>query len=145
MTEQPQATERALANVVPNKYRGKAVYHLVYAELIAAAQYQGVTTYQDLAGIMGLPLRGNLMGFETGYILGEISEDEGRAGRPMLSAVAVDVNGRAGPGFFKLARQLNRLSADGDETAFWESERKAVYATWKRALRTSHRTAKDAP
>lgn len=39
-------------------YQGTIVYHLVYAELATAARYRGVTTYQTVAQIMGLPLRG---------------------------------------------------------------------------------------
>ena len=56
-------------------YRGTTVYHLVYAELAAAARDRGVTTYQAVAQIMGLPLQGNHMGREVGQI-GEIGEDE---------------------------------------------------------------------
>ncbi len=85
--------------VVGTKYRGERVYQRVFAELVRAAEYQGVTTYQDIAVIMGLPLTGNHMQRETGQILGEISEDEVEADRPMLSAVAVGKNGRPGRGF----------------------------------------------
>lgn len=95
-------------SVVRNKYRGTTKYFHVLAELVRAAQYRGRTTYQDIALLMGLPQKGSYMGKEVGQILGEISEDEVRAGRPMLSAVAVGVNGKAGPGFFGLARELAR-------------------------------------
>ena len=74
---------------VPDKYRGSKEYLLVYCELIKAARYKGTTTYQAIAEIMGLPLRGSHMGREVGKILGEISEDELNQGRPMLSAIAV--------------------------------------------------------
>ena len=37
------------------KYRGTTLYFHVLAELVRAAQYRGVTTYQDIAVIMGLP------------------------------------------------------------------------------------------
>jgi hypothetical protein len=119
---------------VKDKYRGTTTYFHVMAELVRAAQYRGLTTYQDVAVIMGLPVRGSHMGSETGQILGEISEDEVAAGRPMLSAVAVSVEGKAGPGFFALARQLGRLTGDESDGAFWEMERQAVYAAWKRPL-----------
>lgn len=52
------------------------------------------------------------MGREVGYILGEISEDEHVAGRPMLSALALSKAGKAGPGFFGLARALGALNSD---------------------------------
>ncbi len=128
---------------VPNKYRGTTNYIRVLAELVRAAEYQGVTTYQDIAVIMGLPLQGAFMGKETGHILGEISEDEVKAGRPMLSAVAVSVvTGKAGPGFFALAKELGRFNGDSaEEQNFWRQELQAVYETWKRPL---HKPSKEA-
>ena len=121
--------------LVTDKYRGKTVYYHVHGELVRAAQYRGVTTYQDLAVIMALPLVGSHMGAQTGQILGEIVEDEIKAGRPMLSAVPVGVNGKPGPGFFNLARQVGRLAEAEDEHKFWLSERERVYEAWKRPLR----------
>jgi hypothetical protein len=116
--------------VVTNRYRGTTDYIRVLAELVHAAEYRGTTTYQDLAVIMGLPLQGSHMGKETGHVLGEISEDEVKAGRPMLSAVAVSVNGKAGPGFFALAKDLGRFNGDfADEESFWRKELQAVYET----------------
>jgi hypothetical protein len=119
---------------VADKYRGTTKYFHVLAELVRAAQYRGVTTYQDIAVIMGLPLSGSHMGKEVGWILGEIAEDEVAAGRSMLSAVAVGVNGKPGPGFFALARELGRLQRSGDEAAFWRAELDASYIAWKRPL-----------
>jgi hypothetical protein len=120
--------------IVKDKYRGTTKYFHVLAELVRAAQYRGLTTYQDIAVIIGLPPKGAYMGAETGHILGEISENEVQAGRPMLSAVAVGISGRPGPGFYTLARDLGRLAAGEDELAFWERERQAVYEAWKRPL-----------
>ena len=117
-----------------NKYLATPVYFHVMAELVRAAQYRGITTYQDVAVIMGLPVTGSHMGKETGQILGEISEEEASANRPMLSAIAVDVNGKVGPGFFKLAQDLGKLKAGEDKTRFWEKEREAVYKAWRRPL-----------
>lgn len=116
------------------KYRGSVAYHLVYSELIRAAQYGGLTTYQAIAQIMGLPLQGSHMGRQVGIMLGEITEDELAQGRPMLSAVAVGVNGVPGPGFAGLARELGKLDSEekADEMAFWEAECAAVYETWAR-------------
>jgi hypothetical protein len=120
--------------VVKDKYRGTTKYFHVLAELVRAAQYRGLTTYQDIVVIMGLPQSGSHMGKEVGWVLGEISEDEVNAGRPMFSSVAVGVNGKAGPGFFGLARDLGRLPANGDESEFWENERSATYDAWRRPL-----------
>jgi hypothetical protein len=119
--------------IVPNRYRGKKEYSLVYAEMITAAKYRGTVTYQEIAKIMSLPLQGSHMGKEIGWILGEISEDEVTNGRPMLSAIAVNVKFEPGPGFFTLARDLNKLQ-DEDEDAFWNKERQLVYEKWKVVL-----------
>lgn len=119
---------------VKDKYRGTTVYFHVLAELVRAAQYRGSTTYQDIAIIMGLSATGSYMGSETGHILGEISEDEVAAGRPMLSSAAVGVNGKPGPGFFVLARELGLLKAGEDETVFWHKQRDAAYKAWKRLI-----------
>jgi len=116
------------------KYRGTPKYIHVLAELVRAAQYSGTTTYQDIAVIMGLPMRGNLMGRELGIILGEIAEDEVNAGRPMLSAVAVGVNGKPGQGFFGLARELGKITDKADEMAFWRQELEEAYDAWRRPL-----------
>ena len=123
-------------NTVKDRYRGTRKYIYVLSELVRAAQYRGVTTYQDIAVIMGLPQKGSYMGAEIGHILGEISEDEVSAGRPMLSAVAVNVKGEAGRGFYELARELRRPGSDGNETEFWSLEKEAVYETWRRLLPT---------
>lgn len=65
---------------------------------------------------------------------GEISEDEDKAGRPMLTVILVRVtDSEPGPGFYKLAKMLGRKFADTPEgqRRFWESERCAVYVAWK--------------
>ena len=115
-------------------YRGTTVYVHVLAELVRAAQYRGLTTYQDIAVIMGLPLSGSNMGRQIGQILGEIVEDEVSAARPMLSAICVSVNGRPGAGFYNFARDIGRMEETQSEDEFWHQEREAVYAAWKRPL-----------
>ena len=87
---------------------------------------------------MDLPQSGNYMAREIGQILGEISEDEVRAGRPMLSSVAVNVNGKPGSGFFVLARDLGRLDQNQDESAFWKEELRAACSAWRRPLPPSN-------
>ena len=119
-----------------DKYRGTKEYALIYAELIRAARYRGTVTYQELADLVGLPLRGSHMGSELGGYLGAISEGEAQAGRPMLSAITVTVDGKPGGGFFGLAQQMGRLTSEhpADREEFWESEKKAVYRTWQRSF-----------
>ncbi|MDY7094135.1 MAG: hypothetical protein SX243_14290 [Acidobacteriota bacterium] len=129
---------------VNDKYRGTIEYHLAFSKLITAARCRGTVTYQELAMVLGLPLVGAYMGAETGHLLGEISEDEVLAGRPMLSAVAVNVQGHPGPGFFALAKQLGKLSEDGDESAFWREELKSAHRTWAERLDRYAHPGRDA-
>lgn len=123
--------------IVADKYRGTTTYHLIYKELITAARYRGTITYQEIAKIMGLPLEGNHMGREVGYILGEISEDEVCQDRPILSAVAIGTSGHPGEGFYGLAKDLGKISEDSpaQRNNFWKNEKKTVYKTWKLKLK----------
>jgi len=51
------------------------------------------------------------------------------------------VKGKAGPGFFALAKELGRLGGDAaNEEVFWRQEVEAVYETWKRPL---HKPSND--
>src|SRR5262249_6960595 len=97
---------------MPGEHRGTKQCALIYAELIAAARHRGTVTYQELAELVGLPIVGAHMGSEIGAYLGVISEDEVRQGRPMLSAIAVNVEGKPGGGFYGLAKELDKLTSD---------------------------------
>ena len=71
-------------SVVTDKYRGTTKYFHAFAELVRAAQDRRP---DDLPGhrlLMDLLQSGSHMGKEVGRLLGEISEDEVRAGRRML-------------------------------------------------------------
>ena len=120
--------------IVADRYRGKKEYLIAISELINAARYGGTTTYQEIARIAGLPLRGSHMGKEVGHLLGEIAEDEINRGRPMLSAVVVGVNGKPGEGIFSLAKDFGKLAEETEEAKqkFFEEEQKACYDTWRR-------------
>jgi hypothetical protein len=63
-------------------------------------------------------------------LLGQIAENEHRAGRPLLSVVVVHKDGdqMPGPGFFELAAALGRASKD--RLALWMNELNAVYEFW---------------
>ena len=76
------------------------------------------------------------MSREIGLVLGEIVEDEVKAGRPMLSAVAVGVSGKPGPGFYALAKDYGKFAGQPhEEESFWHQERDAAYEVWRRPLR----------
>jgi hypothetical protein len=121
---------------MPSTHRGTKEYSLIYAELIATARHRGTVRYQELAALVGLPSRGAFMGAELGEYLGAISEDEVKQGRPMLSAIAVNVEGKPGKGFFGLAMTLGKLASNRteDQESFWETEKKEVYKTWQRSF-----------
>ena len=116
---------------IGSQYRGTREFLLVYCALIRAARARTLLHYKDVATLIRVPQAGHHMARQVGQVLGEISEDEHRLNRPMLSVVAVNEAGYPGDGFFKLARRLGRLPHDGaDEQAFLETERKRVYDTW---------------
>lgn len=56
---------------VKDKYRGTRTYFHVMSELVRAGQYRGLTTYQDIAVMMGLPLRGSHMGPKSAMFSGK--------------------------------------------------------------------------
>lgn len=116
-----------------NKHYNTKDYFLVYGALIQAARCRGVLTYKDIAKIMGLPLSGNHMGRETGWMIGVISQNEVENGRPMLSAIVVsNVTYKPQPGFYDWARDLGRFTGRTveEQLVFWEAEKQAVYDTW---------------
>jgi hypothetical protein len=75
------------------------------------------------------------MASEIGRVCREISEDEVNAGRPMLGALVVSTKGMPAKEFFRCAKDLGRFPVHLDEKEFWEKERDAVYATWRRPNR----------
>jgi hypothetical protein len=73
--------------VVKDKYRGTTTYFHVLAELVRAAQYKGITTYQDIAVIMGLPPTGTLGNSSAEQLtkLGSVRYRNDSACRPWLT------------------------------------------------------------
>jgi outer membrane protein assembly factor BamD len=88
--------------------------------------------YQEVALLIGIHQPGHHMAKEVGQVFGEISEDEHRGGRPMLSAIAIALRGYPGPGFFTLATQLGKYSVERgqDKLGFWRSGRDQVFRAW---------------
>jgi len=121
----------AASGVVDDVYRGTPTYVQVLCTLVETARSEGTAAAADIAPVMGVWHGGQAMGTKVGQALNEISEDEVRLGRPMLSAVVVGRSGRPGAGFFALARTLGRLSVAGDEKEFWQAELSDVYRVWR--------------
>lgn len=62
------------------------------------------------------------------HILGEVSTDEARAGRGMLSALVVSAgDNMPGSGFFELAKKLGRK---GDDLTVWMNELNKLAGVW---------------
>jgi len=55
----------------------------------------------------------------------------------MLSAIAVDIYGKPGRGFFNWAKELGVMHADEDEDAFLLKEQTRIYQEWKISYRIS--------
>lgn len=120
--------------VVADKYRGKKEYFLAYSALVAAAHSRSLLTYAGIAHLTGLPTRGQDMANKVGHLVGEISEDEHNAGRPLLSALVVyKGDGTPSFGFYKLARKLGMLagSSKSAEKAFTNKEQTNLFEFWK--------------
>lgn len=64
------------------------------------------------------------------HLLGEISSEEDRAGRGMLTAIVVHKSGdmQPGPGFFELAKSLGKNVKD--PLACWVAEFNKVHDYW---------------
>ncbi|MHB8645627.1 MAG: hypothetical protein ACYDAR_07550 [Thermomicrobiales bacterium] len=116
------------------KYVPTKEFLRVYAMLIEAASQQKTLGYGDVARRMGIPTPGQQIIRPTSQICYEISLREHRYGRPMLSAIVVNVKtGIPGEGFYKLARDFGLLPENATEEqkeAFGKTEIDAVYAEW---------------
>jgi hypothetical protein len=117
------------------KYRGTDFYIAVLTRLVQAARYGGLLSYQDVAVLIGIRASSKASANQIGHVCREISEDEVNAGRPMLGALVISAKGLPGKEFFRCAKNLGRFPLDLDEKEFWETERDAVYATWRRPNR----------
>jgi hypothetical protein len=97
--------------------------------LIACARARSMIPYSELAAeIQAINFQPHDNRFF--HFLGEISSEESRAGRGMLSALVVHKSGdmQPGPGFFELARDLGKDTSD--ILACWVEEFKRVYKVW---------------
>ncbi len=117
---------------VEHKYKGTDKYNLVYERLKSVAENRQKTDYSAVFAIMKLT-PGNHAAKEAGHLLGEISEQMHKEGKPMLSALVVSQQkGRPGSGFFELAVKLGRLpenASEDEKERFWKLEVNAVHST----------------
>jgi len=99
-------------------------------KLREVASRRGITSYGHLVEELDLDMSSPADRRKIGEILGAISEEEHRRGRPMISAVVVgSETSLPGQGFFSLARRLGKL-AGGNETGFFAEELRRVHDFW---------------
>lgn len=99
------------------------------AILVDVATRKGRIAYSELVGQISA-LRLEPHDARLFHLFGEISSDEDKAGRGMLTAIVVHKSGdmQPGPGFFELARSLGRNTTD--PLVCWISEFNKVHDYW---------------
>lgn len=97
--------------------------------LVERARLRGMIPYSELVRKMTTVLL-EPNDHALGAMLGEVSVEEDAAGRGMLTVIVVHKEGdmQPGPGFFELARQLDRDTSDN--LKYWIDELKKVHAYW---------------
>lgn len=97
--------------------------------LIECAKDQKMISYSDLSSRIHR-VRIEAHDPRLAHMLGEISREESKEGRGMLSVLVVHKYGdqRPGKGFFDLARTLGKKFRNHDE--FWSNELKTVLDYW---------------
>lgn len=115
-----------------NKRAWEACKNEARAVMIAHCRRQRTLAYSDLAAAIQSD-RFEPHDTRLFQLLGEISTEEYKAGRGMLSAIIVHKTGdfKPGPGFFNLARELGATVRDDD--AFWVKQLNHVFAHWRAA------------
>ena len=97
--------------------------------LVSVATRKGRIAYSEVVGQI------SALGLESHdtrlfHLLGEISSEEDKAGRGMLTAIVVHKSGdmQPGPGFFELAKSLGKDTTD--RLLCWISEFNKVHDYW---------------
>lgn len=102
----------------------------IYDKIREVAKSRGVTYYSEIAPLAGLSMDSPGDRVRISQILGDISEAEHRAGRPLLSAVVIRLEKNSpGQGFFGLANDLG-LHDGIDDFWFWLQEIQRVHDCW---------------
>ncbi len=99
--------------------------------LIDRARVIGMIPYSELVGNL-TTIKLEPESYALAKMLGEISTEEDKAGRGMLTVIVVHKTGdmQPGPGFFELAQRLGRDTSD--ILKCWVDELKGVHSYWSR-------------
>lgn len=107
----------------------------LYQHLVTLAGERRLTTYSDIAPLLGLSMDNEIDRERISEILGEILRHEIAQGRPLLTAIVVHrgTDNNPGEGFFSTAREFGRFDGGRDQLRrleFWVLEVNRVYAQW---------------
>lgn len=104
----------------------------VYDVLVTKAKAGKTVTYGEIAPMVGLDMALADDRNQMADILREIALHEHEAGHPLLTAVVVHAQDpcEPGPGFFKLAKELNLMQGSGQSAYFW-AELQRVFEYWQ--------------
>ncbi len=110
---------------------GTMEHQAVYERLVQAARVREFVHYGELAKMLGIDMDNPHFGAQVGKVLGQISEDEVAAGRPMISAIVVSRDTMLpGHGFFTLGQQLRQTDPGEDDMAFAIRQIRRVHDFW---------------
>jgi hypothetical protein len=118
------------------------------AVLSQVARSRGLITYSEFARRIGgaLDVQNRDEAVVLGQLLTEVSLQQHKRGRGILSAVVIQKTGdqEPGPGFFTLAQALGKKYSD--RTVFWVEECKKVHHYWAvKSLETPAGKGKKCP
>lgn len=111
---------------------------IIYNRLLELAR-QGratITTYSEIALLIGLSMENEVDRDTMSNILFEIAQHEQTEGRPMLTSLVVHRGGdnNPGEGFFALATDYNKYNGSRDQVdrlQFWVQEVQEVQDFWR--------------
>ena len=107
-------------------------YAVVYNSLVDAARQKSRVFYWELTRLIGSVSDDPECAPDVSEMLREVAIAEHRAGRPLLTALAVTGKSIPGNVFFSSARDLGLLTTSdpADEMRFWLDEERRVYEAW---------------
>lgn len=106
-------------------------HRAVYDRLVKAARAREFVHYAELAEMLNIDRDNPHFGAQVGKVLGQISEDEVAAGRPMISAIVVSKDTMLpGYGFFTLGQELRQTEPGEDDLAFAVRQIRRVHDHW---------------
>lgn len=102
----------------------------VYDLLVGVARVEETISYGDVARSADLDLGALADRRRLFSILDLIGRSENRAGRPLLSAVAVGASGLPGVSFFSMAINVGLYRNSESKVSYWNRELRRVHREW---------------